>query len=337
MKALVLHFLKEMQNKGSLKFTENHPLSLVSTFGIGGEAGVFVRPLTAMALVGVLQLTYGRIPLKLIGNASNLLFCDKGFCGAVVSTSLIGECAVITEPKTATELAVFEATGAKKLLFAACGCALPQLCRTSQLNGITGFEGLCSIPATVGGAIACNAGAFGHQISDRLLACELYLPRCGEKTLRFMQKSDFSYRRSAIRNEGAVVLGAYFSAESERSDVILSRMQNNKALRAERQPKGVRSAGSYFKKPNECEGYPAYRGKSAGELIELCGLKGFSVGGASVSEKHANFLINTNGTATARDVLTLAARVKKAVWKKTGICLSEEVEYVPFDPFRSHP
>ena len=329
MKALVLQFLKEMQNKGSLNYSENHPLSLVSTFGIGGEAGVFVRVKNKEVLCELIRLLNGVLPYKVIGNASNLLFSDNGFSGAIISTKALNGAEIISDARNATDQAVFDTFGVKKLILADCGCVLPHLCAIAQTNGITGFEGLCSIPATVGGAVINNAGAFGCEISDTLLACEVFYPDSDKILLRPIGSCDLGYRKSRLKHEGGIILSAYFGARECAPDAILAEMQKNKTLRSQSQPHDMRCAGSFFKRPRADEGYPPYKGKSAGELIDLCGLKGLTVGGASVSEKHANFIVNSNGKALASDVITLAETVKRVVWQKTGVLLLEEVEICP--------
>lgn len=331
MKALVLQFLKEMQNKGSLNYYENHPLSLVSTFGIGGEAGVFVRVREKEALCELIGFLHGKISYKVIGCGSNLLFSDLGFNGAVISTRALDFCALLDAPKRPTDAAVFDTFNVKKVIFADCGCALSRLCEVARASDVTGFEGLCSIPATVGGAVINNAGAFGSEIADTLLACEVYYPELGQCLLRPTVSGDFSYRKSRFKDEGGIILSAYFAAREGERSLIAEKMQKNKALRAFSQPQGVRSAGSFFKRPAPFEGYIGYRGKSAGELIDLCSLKGLTVGGASVSEKHANFIVNASGKASAEDVLALKETIKRKVFEKTGVLLYEEVEYVPFD------
>lgn len=336
MNALFMQFLKEMQNKGRLKFYENHSLSLVSTFGIGGRARVFVVPFDTEALCLVINLARKNGRYLVIGNASNLLFDDRGYAGTVISTVKIREISVKSHPITVTDSRVFEKINAKALLYASCGCMLPLLSATALNHGFTGFEGLCSIPATVGGAVRSNAGAFGTEISDTLVACEMFYPSNGKIELVFPDRSAFSYRKSTVCSGGGIVLSAYFVAKEGEKENIKSRMDRVKTLRASSQPIAVKSAGSYFKRPDERCGKMQYRGKSAGELIDRCGLKGLSVGGASVSSKHANFIVNESGNASANNVLALAKKIKSRVFAITGIRLSEEVEYVTCF-MRKHP
>lgn len=310
-----------MQNKGRLKFYENHSLSLVSTFGIGGKARFFVIPYDTDALCRTVFLAARSGRYKIIGNASNLLFDDCGFDGAVICTVKIRKICLTSPPF---------ASNCDKVIYAESGAMLPSLCRLALDNGISGFEGVCSIPATVGGALCLNAGAYGSEISDTLIAYELFCPKTNKIRLAFADKSCFSYRKSPLLNSGKAVLGAYFLAESGEPEQIKARCEKFKTLRRENQPQGVKSAGSYFKRPRENEGFAPYQNKSAGQVIDMCGLKGASIGGAQISQKHANFLINASGTAQASEVLALARLVKWDVYQKTGIRLCEEVEFVSY-------
>ena len=327
MNTLFLRYLKEMQNKGRLKFYENHSLSLVSTFGIGGRARVFVIPKDTETFTDTVRLAskYGRYAV--IGNASNLLFDDKGFFGTVISTVNLRTVGILTKPRLCEDNAVLKKSGEKRVIKADCGVMLPTLAAFALKNAFTGFEGLCSVPATVGGAIFMNASAYGTEISDKLIAYEIYCAEEDEKRLVFADKSAFSYRKSPIGKNGEILLCAYFKAEAGDTEQIKARMEQCKGFRAASQPIGERSAGSFFKRPNVSDPQSPFFEKSAGELIDLCGLKGTCVGGAAVSQKHANFIVNKGG-ATASDVRSLADKIKKTVHKRFGIMLCEEVEYV---------
>ncbi len=327
MNALFLRFLTEMQNKGRLKFYENHSLSFVSTFGIGGNARVFVLPYDKEALVDTVRLASKTGRYAVIGNASNMLFDDCGFNGTIISTVKLTGISKVLRPEK--ELCgCVSALLHSEVICALCGTRLPSLSLYAVKNGIVGFEGLCSVPATVGGAICLNAGAYGNEISDRLVAYETYLLKEDTVCLKTVDKTEFSYRSSPIAKNGEIVLKAYFSAEKGNTEQIKSRVERNKRLRAELQPIGVKSAGSYFKRPKANEGLPLYRGKSAGMIIDMCGLKGVSVGGAQVSAKHGNFIINKKGNASAKDVMRLARYIKRTVYKRTRIKLVEEVEFL---------
>ena len=310
MNTLFLRYLTEMQNKGRLKFYENHSLSLVSTFGIGGKARVFVIPEDEDTFVDTVRLAsrYGRY--LIIGNASNLLFDDRGFYGTVISTVKLRSIELVSKARRGEENAALQSSGERRVIKASCGVMLPMLSSFALKNSISGFEGICSVPATVGGALCMNASAYGTEISDKLIAYEVYYSQKDEKRLILADKSDFSYRKSPIGKNGETVLCAYFKAESGDAGEIKARMEQCEAMRAASQPIGERSAGSYFKRPSITNFQSALCGKSAGEIIDKCGLKGMSVGGAEISWKHANFIINKGG-ATACDVRTLAEKVKK--------------------------
>lgn len=303
MNSLFEQYLKDAQSKGSLKYAKDRPLSAVSTFGIGGNAAFFVVPNNIPSAKEILSILY---ELKeryiVVGNASNLLFSDQGFDGAVISTKSL--CSLSEE---------------NGMLTADCGVMLPRLSSYCAEKGYTGFEGLCSIPATAGGAIRMNAGAFGCEISDRLVSVSVYSPESNKTVTKSKEECGFSYRHSAVADENEIILEARFIPETGKTADILAKIDINRQKRAKNQPTGVRSAGSYFKKPNA--------EKSAGELIELCGLKGKRIGGAAVSEKHGNFIINEK-SARAKDVLALAKLVKETVFQKTGVILSEEVLYI---------
>ncbi len=332
MNALLLRFLKETQNKGRLKYYENHSLSLVSTFGIGGRARVFVTPFDTKTLCSAVRIASLSGRAVVIGNASNLLFDDYGFDETVISTVKLKKLEVLISPPE-----IKAATGEKVVLYAECGVMLPLLSAFAAREGISGFEGLCSIPATVGGAVCLNAGAYGTEISDNLLAYEVYSRKNSRIRLAIAEKNSFSYRKSPINSSAETVLGAYFRMPPGEKNEIEDKVRRSKACRAASQPIGARCAGSYFKRPIVSDLKSPFWGKSAGEIIDLCGLKGLSVGGAQVSCKHANFIINSNGRATACDVLSLAEKVKKEVLEKTGVRLCEEVEYIPFlSEYRTH-
>lgn len=311
MNLLFEQYLKDAQSKGSLNYAKDRPLSAVSTFGIGGNAAFFVVPRNiASAKEVVRELYLLKERYVVIGNASDLLFADNGFDGAVICTRRIN--GLHTE---------------NGLLYAECGVHLPSLCRYAAENCFSGFEGLCSIPATVGGAIKMNAGAFGCEIADTLSHITVYSPKTDSTVIKSAEDCGFAYRKSSAAGENEIILSAVFSPKTGKSADITSKMERDRRIRSERQPIGTKSAGSYFKRP-KTEKNSAFYGKSAGEIIDICGLKGKSVGGAYVSEKHGNFIINKNGSARASDVLALAEIIKSEVFEKTGVILEEEVLYI---------
>ena len=303
MNSLFEQYLKDAQSKGRLNYVKDRPLSAVSTFGIGGKAAFFVVPEDVPSAKEILRLLHElNERYMVIGNASNILFSDLGFDGAIISTKSL--CSVSDENGVFT---------------AECGVTLPHLCAYCAKRGYSGFEGLCSIPATVGGALKMNAGAFGCEISNRLISLTVYSPKTDKTVTKTKEECGFSYRYSSVTSENEIILEARFDPKTGISADIYKKMEENRQRRAKTQPLGVKSAGSYFKKPSA--------EKSAGELIDICGLKGKRIGGATVSEKHGNFIINEK-SARASDVLALATLVKETVFQKTGILLSEEVLYI---------
>lgn len=304
-------FLKDAQNNGCLNYKENLRLSSVSSIGTGGEASFFVTPFSSETLIKTVKSARDNgIAFTVIGNATNILFPDEGFDGAVISTRKMNAVSV-----------------KDGLILADCGVSLPKLSSLALENAFTGFEGLVSIPATVGGALVTNAGAYGCEIADSLLSFSVFLPESGEVKPRLPKDYPFSYRLSHATDGGAIILSAIFEGKPGTHSEISAKMSENREKRRASQPTGVKSVGSFFKKPDYAtlnkSVSPDYFGKSAGELIDLCGFKGMSVGGACVSEKHAGFLINL-GNATTADFLQLSEIIKRKVFEKTGVRLTEE-------------
>ena len=185
--------------------------------------------------------------------------------------------------------------------------------------GLSGLEFASGIPGTLGGGCAMNAGAYGGQLSDVLVFAEVLMD--GELRTMGRDELEMGYRTTLPLKRGGVVLSAVFELAEDDREAINARMKDLGARRREKQPLNLPSAGSTFKRP---EGY------FAGALIEQCGLKGFSVGGAQVSEKHAGFVVNT-GSATARDILTLMRHVQETVKRETGVTLEPEVRILGED------
>lgn len=279
--------------------------------GTGGKALFYVTPHTVGALIETVSTAEkSGVAYAVIGNATNILFSDNGFDGAIVSTVKIN----------GIELC-------KDGIYTECGAPLPRLSSFALENGFTGFEGLVSIPATVGGALISNAGAFGCEAADNLLFFSVYLPKEDRVEVRTPSTYPFSYRKSNATEGGAILLSALFKANAGDTGVIYAKMTENKEKRRASQPIGARSVGSFFKRPDytlENKGaLPDFYGKSAAELIDLCGLKGERVGGAEVSKKHAGFIINSDN-ATTKEVVALADKVRQTVFEMTGVVLNEE-------------
>ena len=280
------------------KIQKNVPLSSLTTFKIGGPARYFLTVGSQDELVEAIRWAEnGDIPCFVLGGGSNVLVADQGFNGLVIKLSMT-DC---------------QLSGAKITVGAS--LSLMQLVKISIRNGLSGLEWAAGIPGTVGGAVRGNAGAFGHSISECLEKVEVLRDK---KIIELKnRKIRFSYRQSVFKENKDIILRVILllkkgDARGDREQVatILSR-------RLATQPSEP-SAGCVFKNPES---------NSAGLLIEECGLKGKRIGGAEVSRKHANFIINT-GTAKAEDVLNLIKLIKRKVRDKFGVELEEEVEYV---------
>ena len=279
-------------------------MSAHTTFKIGGKARLALFPLDTEAFVGALcTLTDGGIRFMTVGNGSNLLFADEGYDGVVVIT---------------TQMKSIKTDGNK--VFAEAGAPLTKTAAVARDASLTGLEFAYGIPGSVGGAIYMNAGAYGGDISQVLVSCRAYDTK--EKKLVTFDNSacDFSYRNSIFEKNGARyhVIDAVFELEKGDKAEISAEMDDFMARRRDKQPLEFPSAGSAFKR---LDGYYTAR------LIDEAGLKGFRIGGAEVSTKHAGFIINTGG-ATAGDVRELIAHIKRVIFEKHGLSIEEEIRIV---------
>ena len=291
--------IKELkENRISFKTLE--PMSEHTTFKIGGPADIFIEVQNSDAAINAIEILrkYG-VEISVIGHGSNLLVSDKGISGAVVCFNSAEEIEIISG----------------ELLSVSAGVMLNKLCCFAKDNSLTGLEFAFGIPGTVGGAVYMNAGAYDGCVKDVLHSAECLMPDGSVKTFS-NEECDFSYRKSAFVNNGAVILRAVFRLTKGNKQQIADKMSDLMNRRRTKQPLEFPSAGSTFKRP---EGY------FAGTLIEQSGLKGYSVGGAEVSEKHAGFVINRNN-ATSNDVLCLVEDIKRKVFEKFGVNLEPEIK-----------
>lgn len=277
----------------------NEPMMKHTSFRAGGAARWFAVPETAEELKAVLAACRkADTPWYVIGNGSNLLVSDKGFPGVIISTDKFDRLEV-----NGTEITV----GA--------GVMLSKLANTAYKAGLTGLEFAAGIPGTVGGACVMNAGAYGSEIINVLKSVTVLTPEGTVETLP-AEKLELGYRTSVIPKKGYLVLEAVMSLTEGNMEESKALMDDLAFRRKDKQPLEFPSAGSTFKRP---------AGHFAGKLIEDCGLKGFTVGGAQVSEKHAGFVINKGG-ATASDIYNLCKEVEKRVKAEFGVSLEMEVK-----------
>ena len=284
------------------EYSVDVPLRDYTSFKIGGNADVIVFPDTAQKLVSVTEYANkNSIRLLVIGKGSNLLINDKGFRGVVINTCRMDKIELVDDTT----------------IFCQCGAPLSRLCRFALENALTGLEFAFGIPGTAGGAAYMNAGAYGGEMKDVLVSCT-HISSDGKIGEFQGDDLDLSYRHSIYSDDAYIILSLTLVLEKGDKDEIKSKMDDLLSRRKDKQPLEFPSAGSTFKRP---EGY------FAGALIEQCGLKGYTSGGAQVSEKHAGFVINKGG-ATAKDVMNVINHCKKTVMEQTSVELEPEVKII---------
>ena len=285
------------RKKDGMRLMMDEMLSRHTSFRIGGAAQYFVYVHTKKALRYVLRVVKDRgMQYFVIGAGTNLLVADKGFAGVILKLG-----------------GVFKRMRVRSgLCCCGSGMLIDDLVNVAVKKGCGGLEFMAGIPGTLGGAIKGNAGAFGSSISD-LTDRIAIMDATGSERIVTRKELGFSYRESRIRN-GDIITQVYLHMRSATRKSIRLKIKRNLAIRKKKHPTGY-SAGSFFKNPP---------GHAAGRLIEECGLKGLSVGGAEISEKHGNYIIN-RGQANAADVIALARVVQQRVHKKTGVKLEREV------------
>lgn len=285
--------------KGNVLISE--PLNKYTTFKIGGPADYFLEPLDRADLINLIKyLNEINYPYVIMGNGSNVLISDNGFRGCVINLEYGFNRIKIEDTK----------------VYAEAGIKLSKLVDVCIENSLVGLENLAGIPGTLGGAIIMNAGAYGSEISDHVTQVEVLV----DNKIKLLTKKQcgFSYRKSNL--EKSIVVSASFiltkgdkvKAKEKRRELILKRNES--------QPVNLPNAGSIFKNPE---------GNFAGKLIEEAGLKGVTIGGAKVSEKHANFIVNYNN-ATADDVIKLISLIQEEVFTQFGVKLELEIKLLGF-------
>lgn len=295
--------LKELQSLEIGKVMKNEPLMQHTTIKIGGPADLFIEPSSVDNLIKVMEvIRKHQLNWRAIGRGSNLLVSDKGIEGAVV--------------KLGSGISHLEIEGTT--ITAGGGHSLVSLSTLISKKGLSGLEFASGIPGSVGGAVYMNAGAHGSDISKILTKAHILFQ---DGTMEWLsnEEMEFSYRTSVLQKKrpGIVVEAVFELEEGERSEIV-AQMLKNKDYRKDTQPWNYPCAGSIFRNP-----LPNY----AGKLIEVAGLKGFSIGGAKISEMHGNFIVNA-GNATAGDVLALIQHVKDTIYHLYQIKMETEVEIV---------
>lgn len=283
------------------------PLKKHTTFRIGGPAEFLLEVADRRELEGVLGLAHrAQLPVYVLGNGSNLLVSDEGVRGLVL---------VLTG-----EFNQYEVEGTRVRVGG--GYNLPKVATQVAKMGLGGIEFACAIPGTVGAGLVINAGAHGGDLAQVVTSATVVWRDGREQTLT-PEEIGFGYRTSRLQGTSAIVVEVVMELHSESQEALQAHVQHHLERRRATQPLNLPNAGSIFMNPP---------GEYAGRLIEQAGLKGLTEGAAQVSEKHANFIVNL-GTATAKDVLVLADRIRNAVLDRFGVRLEPEVKIWGKNPY----
>lgn len=294
-------FINVLKTKdlGLIKY--NEPLSKYTTYKVGGNAKVVVFPKDFLCLKELLKLIKQYcIKYKVIGNGSNLLFSSKEYDGIIIILSKLNKISIN-----------------KNQLICESGASSIMAAMKASNNGLSGLEFLTGIPGSIGGTVYMNAGAYGSDIQSVINSIKVLDNNLEIVTLT-KDMLDFSYRKSILQDKDYICLEATFDLKSTNKDIILNKINEYKIKRRNSQPLEYPSAGSVFRNPTN---------NYAGKLIEETGLKGMKIGGAEVSTKHANFIINKDN-ATPEDIYNLINFVHRRVLEKHNIDLKIEQEFV---------
>jgi len=273
----------------------------MTSFRIGGPVDIYIEPVVVEELVAIVRyLRETESPYVVLGNGSNILISDEGLRGVALNI----------------ERHFRDVTYEDGIVSAGAGIRLSSLVDFCVRNGLAGTEMLAGIPGTLGGALIMNAGAYGGEISDHLL--DVTVLHDDEMRTVAKEECGFRYRNSDLRDD--IILGARFRLPEGDGEELRVRRKELLLKRNIAQPVNLPNAGSIFKNPE---------GRYAAQLIEECGLKGRRFGGAEISERHANFIVNTGG-ARAQDVIDAMNTIRRTVFEKTGSILEPEIQLLGF-------
>lgn len=294
----------DLQHLCSEKVYIDEPMCKHTSFKIGGNADFFVKVSSLKEIQDIQKyIKLNNIPLHIIGNGSNLLVSDEGIRGIVLKNNI--------------ENIEIEEDGEFVNVTLGAGIKLSAIAHMLCAKGISGMEEFSGIPGTIGGALRMNAGAYGKEIKDIVINTKC-LNENGEIIELSNEEQQFEYRNSIFKNNKFIILETKIKLHKDDKEKIKAKMDEYLNKRIASQPMGCPSAGSTFKRGN---------GFITAKVIDECGLKGYGVGGAEVSTKHAGFIIN-KGNASAKDVLELIKYVKSQVFEKTGLKIEEEIEFI---------
>lgn len=289
----------EIAGKYGAKIVSNEKIASYTSFDIGGVCDIIVMPNSAECVCDLVRnCRHRNIRYYIFGKCTNLLIPDDGLRGVVI---IIGN-----------DFSAVKREGNRLICDA--GAAITKICNTAKKESLTGMEFAYGIPGTAGGGLYMNAGAFGGEMKDVVLYCD-FLDEDGQVKRMNREEMQLSYRHSAFTGTGKIILSVCYELENGDKDDITAKMNDIMQRRRDKQPLEYPSAGSTFKRPE---------GAFAAKLIEDSGLKGYTVGGAQVSEKHSGFVINRGG-ATCRDVKQIIEDIKEKVYADSGIMLECEL------------
>ena len=295
----------EKSSTGENRIQYDIPMKKYTTFKIGGPADILIRIKTVDELKSILKLSeVSRIPITVIGNGSNILVKDEGIRGIVLKIEI-------------KKFEVLEDKSQKVLITVGSGNKLGEIAQKLCQKEISGFEFAAGIPGTVGGAIRMNAGAYGSEMKD-IVKTITYMDRAGEIHKINNSEAKFEYRKSLFSTQDHIITEVELELSKGKIEEIQNKMKEYTESRKEKQPIEFPSAGSTFKRGEDF---------ITAKLIDECGLKGYQIGGAQISEKHAGFIINKDN-ATSEDVMKLIEYTKEQVYNKFGKNIETEIEII---------
>ena len=290
--------LKDFLCKNFFSFVENESLKKHTTMKVGGNADFIVYPKNALEVSVLISfLKKENIRYYILGNGSNVMFSDEGFKGVIIKSEKLNDIKI----------------DGNEIYFGA-GVSMTKAAKTAVENSLSGIEYCYGIPGNIGGGLYMNAGAYGGEISSSLVSVDC-VDENGEIKTISAKDCNYGYRHSAFMSRKRFILGGLFRFENGNKEELKRFCDEIMQKRISKQPLDMPSAGSSFKRP---------AGHFAAALIDECGLKGKTIGGAQVSEKHAGFIVN-KGDATCKDITALADYVENEVYKKTGIKIEKEM------------
>lgn len=302
-KVMLLNEFPELYEEGIILFDE--PMSQHCTFQIGGAVDAYCIPKSIFQIASLVCFAIDKeIPFIILGRGSNILVSDNGLRGMVISTQALQRVKVFGD-----------------CIYAECGVELKDLSSLAMQHSLSGLEFACGIPGSVGGAVYMNAGAYEGEISQVLQSSIALVTEPSHSAFPLYTKKisapehGFGYRYSTFQSSNLIHLSSVFCLKSAAVHDVESKMQSYQQQRESKQPLNLPSAGSVFKRP---------QGSFTGKLIDECGLRGFSIGAAMISEVHCGFIVNTGG-ATAHDVMMLIRHVQESVFKLHKVLLEPEI------------